>query len=61
MDNFYFLIDLAFVWWLLLALIQVAADGTEMAEAAEDRRADVDGRPVAAVRGAVRRGKVGRK
>lgn len=25
-DNFYFLIDLAFVWWFLLALIAIAAD-----------------------------------
>ena len=26
LDNFYFLIDLAFVWWLFLALIQTAAE-----------------------------------
>ena len=26
LDNFYFLIDLAFVWWLLLALVQIGAE-----------------------------------
>jgi hypothetical protein len=26
LDNFYFLIDLAFVWWLLLALAQIGAE-----------------------------------
>lgn len=34
-DNFYFLIDLAFLWWLLLALIQLSSD-----REAEARTAD---------------------
>ena len=35
-DNFYFLIDLAFIWWFLLALIAIASDEIEMAQPAED-------------------------
>lgn len=39
-DNFYFLIDLAFLWWFLLALIAIASDaiGAEQAQAADEER-----------------------
>ncbi len=39
-DNFYFLIDLAFVWWFLLALIAIASDeiGAEQEQAEDDER-----------------------
>lgn len=38
-DNFYFLIDLAFIWWLLLALVAIAADDLR-AEAEPDAPRD---------------------
>jgi len=44
-DNFYFLIDLAFIWWFLLALIAVASDEivAEQEPTEDDRPAN--GRP----------------
>lgn len=53
-DNFYFLIDLAFIWWFLLALIQVAAD-------AAAREADALDGTAAAATGARRRTKRSRR
>jgi O-antigen ligase len=39
-DNFYFLIDLAFIWWFLLALIAIASDeiAADQEQAVEDER-----------------------
>ena len=39
-DNFYFLIDLAFIWWFLLALIAIASDeiATEQRATEDDER-----------------------
>ena len=40
-DNFYFLIDLAFIWWFLLALIAVASEAIDVEQraAGDDERA----------------------
>ena len=36
-DNFYFLIDLAFIWWFLLALAAIASDEAVPRAGAHDR------------------------
>lgn len=52
LDNFYFLIDLAFVWWFLLALLQVATETGEARAAPEpvERRAAARARPARTAR-----------
>lgn len=44
-DNFYFLIDLAFIWWFLLALAQIAADRPEAAATAAGSTTDAPDEP----------------
>jgi hypothetical protein len=60
LDNFYFLIDLAFVWWFLLALLQVATETGEATTVSEpvERRAATQSRPARSAKQARRRATV---